>query len=259
MGYSIKYKSACARMAGRSHISTNTPCQDYVCTQRDGLNGLISISLSDGAGSCNLSHIGSRIIVKTVNNYLIKNFNVFLEKDTIKIKEEIIEEIRKNLYTRAKKDNQESIKAYSGTLLAVITNGFKYIALHLGDGVIGYIKNNMSFVLSEPLNGEYSNTTYFVTDKDATSSLRVYLGKIDTINSFVLMSDGTQDSLYDKKNNSLASAYIKLSEWLDKYSEKKVTKILNENIKEIFTKKSTDDCSIGMLNILKISKGENNG
>lgn len=255
MGSNIKFKAACAKGVGRSHLSTNTPCQDYICTYRNASEGLISISLSDGAGSCSLSHIGSRIIVKTVNTYLVKNFADLINSNDIENKKQnIITEIVKNLQSRVIKDNESSIKPYSGTLLAIVTDGEKYIAIHLGDGVIGCIDNNESKIISAPSNGEFSNTTYFVTDKDAVANLKVFTGDINTINSFILMSDGTQDSLYNKKENTLASAYIKLSEWLNNKTEKKVSKILDENVKKVFTQKSTDDCSIGLLNIVKKDK-----
>lgn len=251
MGINIKkFKAAFAKGVGRSHTSTSTPCQDYVCAHRDTKKGLISITLSDGAGSCALSHIGARIIVKTTNNYLVKNFDKLILGDFDVLKQNLIDDIKKNIHIRAIKDYQETLKPYSGTLLAVVTNGTNYIALHLGDGVIGCIDDNLIKVLSKPSNGEYSNTTFFVTDKDAVDNLKIYSGEINTISSFVIMSDGTQDSLYDKKNETLASAYSRLSEWLNKYSEKKLSKILTENIQKVFTQKSTDDCSIGIINII---------
>lgn len=251
MGNSIKLKVAFAKGVGRSHIATNTPCQDYVASKRDSKKGLLSITLSDGAGSCDLSHIGSRIIVKIVNNNLIKNFDYYYDEDISIITKNIITEIILELNKRSFKDKQDSIKSYSGTLLCVATNGENYISLHLGDGVIGYIENNAVKVLSEPSNGEYSNTTYFVTDKNAILNTKVYKGRVESISSFIIMSDGTEESLYDKKNKSIAQVYLKMSNWLSQYREKKVSKILCDNIIQVFTKKSMDDCSIGILNIIK--------
>jgi serine/threonine protein phosphatase PrpC len=253
VGTNIKFKAACAREVGRSHLSTNTPCQDYVCVQRNALNGIISISLSDGAGSCSLSHIGSRIIVKTTNSYLVQNFEKLISNpvniESAKI--DLIHQINNKFIERFEKDKVDSIKAYSGTLLAVATNGEKFIIVHLGDGVIGCVLNGSLSVLSAPSNGEFSNTTFFVTDKDANRNISIITGNIENISSFILMSDGTQDSLYSKKDNTLASACLKLSEWLNANTEKKVSKILSENAKKVFTQKSTDDCSIGILNIIK--------
>lgn len=256
MGNTIKFKAVCARGVGRSHASTQTPCQDYTSILRDTPKGLISVSLSDGAGSCSLSHIGSRIITKETNRYLVQHFHSLTDDNIELHKSNLLNQIKCKLAQRAVKDMECSIKPYSGTLLAVVTNGEKFIVLHLGDGVIGFMQDDQPLVLSMPSNGEYSNTTYFVTDKDALSNLRAYTGHIQTISSFILMSDGTQESLYDKKNGSLASAYLKLAEWLNQYSEKKVSKILSNNIKEVFTKKSSDDCSIAILNIIRLDNGQ---
>ncbi|MGJ0362296.1 PP2C family serine/threonine-protein phosphatase [Aliarcobacter cryaerophilus] len=253
MGSNIKFKAACSREVGRSHISTNTPCQDYISVQRSTLKGIVSISLSDGAGSCSLSHIGSRIIVKTTNSFIVEKFEKIVKNElSIEVaKSELINQINNKFVDRFSKDNVDSIKNYSGTLLAVATNGEKFIVIHLGDGVIGCVKNGTTKVLSAPSNGEFSNTTYFVTDKDAVEKITLINGDLEDISSFILMSDGTQDSLYCKKDNSLAPACLTLTEWLNNNTEKKTSRILRENAKKIFTQKSTDDCSIGILNIIK--------
>lgn len=252
MGSNIKFKAACSREVGRSHISTNTPCQDHVSVKRNAKKGLISISLSDGAGSCSLSHIGSRIIVKTANSFLIEHFEKLITNPTnVDIaKSNLICEINDKFIKRIPKDNAQSKKEYSGTLLSITTDGKNYVLTHLGDGVIGCVSNGKLSVLSAPSNGEFSNTTYFVTDSDAPAKINIVTGPLNGISSFILMSDGTQDSLYSKKENSLAPACLKLAEWLSINTEKKTSNILSQNAKQVFTQKSTDDCSIGILNII---------
>ena len=39
MGSNIKFKAACTKEVGRSHISTNTPCQDHVSVKRNAKKG----------------------------------------------------------------------------------------------------------------------------------------------------------------------------------------------------------------------------
>lgn len=249
MGKRLKMpKTAHAKGVGRSHISSGSPCQDYVVVSACKFKST-AIALSDGAGSCELSHIGSELITTTASSLLANHFNSFYFMNDSKLASLIIDKIQSILHVRALADGKENIKPYSGTLLAVAVSRGRFIAMHIGDGVIGHISDDAVNVLSAPENGEYSNTTFFASEKDAVSRLRVYKGSVKKGDSFILMSDGTEESLYDKRNKSLAPACVTMAKWLGLYSEAKVTKILEQNIAEVFTKKSTDDCSIALLRV----------
>ena len=61
------------------------------------------------------------------------------------------------------------------TLLFVSIKNNKYIAGHIGDGIIGIIdEKGDAIVLSEPENGEFANTTYFTTSENYKYHLRLY-------------------------------------------------------------------------------------
>lgn len=249
MGKRLKMlKTAHAKGVGRSHISSGSPCQDYVTVSSCKFKST-AIALSDGAGSCELSHIGAELITTTTSSLLAKHFNSFYCMNDSELAILIIDKIQLILHIRALADGKENIKPYSGTLLAVAVSRGRFIAMHIGDGVIGHITNDTASVLSVPENGEYSNTTFFASEKDAVSHLRIYKGSVQKGDSFILMSDGTEESLYDKNNKSLAPGCIIMAKWLGLYSEAKVTKILEQNITEVFTKKSSDDCSIALLRV----------
>ena len=96
-----------------------------------------------------------------------------------------------------------TVKDLASTLLFVAVKDDKFILGHLGDGVIGYLKNNCLKTASLPNNGEFSNETYFSTSKDASSHMKLAKGSVRDIDGFVLMSDGTADSFYNKKEKKL--------------------------------------------------------
>lgn len=105
-------------------------------------------------------------------------------------------------------------------------------------------------VLSHPDNGEYANTTFFITEPDAYTHFRIYSG-VHSAPSFALMSDGTAESLYLRLSGQTAPALLKLLEWTRELPKAKVEKILTSNLAQVFGARTTDDCSLGILSCLK--------
>jgi len=123
----------------------------------------------------------------------------------------------------------------------------KYLIVHIGDGVVGMLdSNDILSVLSNPDNGEYANYTYFTTCLDP-KRVRLYGGYIKDLNGLVLMSDGVEESLYHYKTKSLVPVTKDIIKLLDDYSSSEVSSILEDNLKNVFALKSSDDLSIAIL------------
>ena len=230
---------------GRGHISTETPCQDktYVCCEND----TYVIALADGAGSARLSHYGAECVTKTICESLIKEFDLyFSEDDGVAIKRKIIHDLR-DVLEGVVSEYACEIKDLASTLLVAAVNKDRYILIHIGDGVIGFLRDEELRVASQPENGEFANTTIFVTSMDVLHSMKILKGTLGTITGFVLMSDGTENSLYNKREKSLAPAVKKLM----KLSRVMVKECLESELKDCFEEvvkeATTDDCSIAML------------
>ena len=139
------------------------------------------------------------------------------------------------------------IKDLSSTLQFIAVYYDEYIIVHIGDGVIGTLNNNDNLsVLSAPENGEYSHLTYFTSTLDS-KRVRIYRGKIKDINGLILMSDGVEESLYNYQTKELAPVTGEIIKWLDYGNEKEVSSALDENLKNVFAVKSSDDLSIAIL------------
>lgn len=147
-------------------------------------------------------------------------------------------------YVRRK---QYGIEDLACTLLFAAYKDGHVLAGHLGDGVIGVHDGTEVRVLSLPENGEYANSTFFVTDKGALSHLRIY--QFDTTGSIglILMSDGTAESLFSRSTKELAPAVTTMFGWARKLPAKKLSVVLEKNLEHIFRAKTTDDCSIAIL------------
>ncbi|GAA0820847.1 PP2C family serine/threonine-protein phosphatase [Colwellia asteriadis] len=168
-------------VTGTSHLDKNIPCQD-AWQVTETATGLVAC-VSDGAGSAKHSHIGSRLLVDEVCQALDQQ--VALGESTIKSVTAAIRNVRETV------SQQGEIADYHATLCGVVTGIEGSVVFHLGDGVIiGVNPDDWSdFIVSEPENGEFAETTYFFTLPDWQSHLR-FICAPKRYTLWFLMSDG---------------------------------------------------------------------
>lgn len=239
-------------VTGKTHVKNGTVCQDKIFNIDK--NGVHVITLCDGAGSCANSHIGAEITSRVVGEFFANSYNEvlimledpngieLLRKSVIKI---VIDALNKYVTS----NHEINLNDLSCTLLFVVTFDNKYIAGHIGDGVIGVLKSNLLteniHVLSCPENGGAPNITYFVTDKDAVSRLRIYTGELSSIKGFILMSDGPEEALYG--NGQLSDNCKLLFEALNGSLDNEYNEFLKNVLSTKIASISYDDLSINIL------------
>jgi hypothetical protein len=211
------------------------------------------IALADGAGSRPRSEIGAEAVVRASLRMLLTQFDQIYgmcERNSNLARRHIHERLMCVLYREAVRHECE-VDALASTLLFVAHKGGRFIAAHVGDGVIVQVdEHGIAKTLSHPENGEYTNTTVFVTDLKSMENIRLFHGiSASSLSGFVLMSDGCAESLYEKKTGQPASAVAKLLLWNSEISKKKMESILTENMERVFSKKSSDDCSLAFMSI----------
>jgi hypothetical protein len=139
------------------------------------------------------------------------------------------------------------VRALASTLLVVAVSESSYLIMHIGDGVIGYLEDGEVNVASYPKNGEFSNITTFVTSSNALESMEIIKGDLKSISGFILMSDGTAESLYHRQTKSLSRAVIKLMQRTIMMDTNTFKKQLLTSLSSIIAQKTNDDCSIAIL------------
>lgn len=230
---------------GKSHIVDNTPCQDKVFSLNYNDNCIVS--LADGAGSAKYSHLGAEAVTKFICQDIDRNFEqYFKEEDGFVIKKLLIQSIQQLLQSVAEYNNC-TINDLASTLLMVAIKNDNFIIIHIGDGVIGYLSNKELKVASKPKNGEFVNTTIFTTSTNVLASMKIIKGKINDITGFVLMSDGTETSLYHKKENRLAPAIKNIMKYMNLIPTEKVQEQLDQSMEKIIRNNTNDDCSIILI------------
>ena len=77
--------------------------------------------------------------------------------------------------------------------------------------------------------------------------MRLIKGHINDIKSFILMSDGTEESFYDRRERKLAEVLKNIIEKMITEPVKEIQLKLEESFKNVIIQKTTDDCSIVIL------------
>lgn len=236
-------------MIGTSHLEQGKGCEDVIksITTED----TVAIALADGAGSFSKAFEGATIATEKCSKWLLNNFEWAYIAKKSDIKNRLLyNTIKKSIIRKAIKEKSK-LEEYSSTLLFVAIKGNRYIAGHIGDGVIGIITTSGdNVVLSEPERGEFANNTFFTTSSRIYRHFRLHRGTITHISSFFLMSDGSADCLYNQIGNTFAPAVNKFAISLAKASDVEVTKVNDELInvmEQHFSARTNDDCSFIML------------
>lgn len=240
------WKTIQCAVQGRGHIKGGVPCQDKTCALADADAGLYAIALADGAGSARLSHYGAATAASYICEEVAESFDDYFGADLSESADRLVEGLLARLAERAAELECE-VRELASTLLFVVVSDDRYIAGHIGDGVVGCLVGGELLVLSRPQNGEFANITTFVTSLGAAATMRLICATLEDIAGFVLMSDGTAASLYDKRAAALAPVVASLIERGAELDTAELEEQLAASFREVLTRATTDDCSIALL------------
>ena len=232
-------------VTGQGHRLRQLPCQDRTFTLER--NGVTAAALADGAGSAPLSHEGAEEAVRAACRVLCEQFDTFSGPATpFEMRRAVLEAVQGAILRRAQALDTRP-DALACTLLAVAVRGDRYLLFHVGDGVIGYQKEGVVRVASRPMNGEFANTTTFVTSRDALARSRVLRGSQPELEGFVLLSDGCEAALYHKGKARLAPLVGRLFQRAALLAPAVSAGQLRAVTEEILSRRTLDDCSLVLL------------
>ena len=230
---------------GTSHEELGMPCQDKTASAVYG--DCKVIALADGAGSACLSHAGAECAVQTMCSYMSTEFErLFANPNAAAVRAEIMALLHHKLRELAEVQGC-SMADLASTLLLAAVKRERYILLHLGDGLIAYRKNGVLRPASLPSNGEYANTTTFTTSSPERAGMRLIKGELGAIDGFVLMSDGSYASLYNKALAAPAPVLGWLMDLCSYLPAEEVEQGLEESLANDVRAMTADDCSIAVL------------
>jgi hypothetical protein len=238
------------QVRGRGHLREGTAVQDR--TKYLSRGGVQVLCLADGAGSASHSEFGAQAVVDEGCVALVDRFDDFATSDDgVGVKVELLDRLLSKVASVADRQDLE-LGDLASTFLCVAVSDNRFVGAHIGDGVIGYVKDGLLKVISAPDNDEFANQTTFVTSSRAAGSMRLFRGSLDGITGFVLMSDGTGESLFDSRTGQLALACLKLIAAVatapgGQSKTSKYKKRLRRFIGVTIRNATKDDCSIGIF------------
>jgi hypothetical protein len=198
-----------AKSIGKSHISSNDPCQDNKSYLKLSDNWGVAIT-SDGAGSAKLSHEGSKFISEKTPIYLKKIFETedWFNNNQLPTDERweticlgIFDTMKKLLNSYAIENNYE-FKDLACTVILMVYSNKGLLVSHIGDGRAGYCNTNGEWKSAiVPHKGEEANQTIFITsvwENLVLSDVKVPESRVirEPIKAFLLMSDGCEQHFY---------------------------------------------------------------
>ena len=176
---------------GTSHAASGQPCQDFCAGTRDGPT--LVAACADGAGSADLSHFGARAAVER-----------FLEVATTggsapdhATLEAWVDAARDGVLEEAARHGALPRQLACTLLVALVGDGWAAFA-QVGDGVIVFDAESGYELAFWPDNGEYANSTRFLTDDDYRKHLRIEV-VAQQVDELAVMTDGLQMLALDFK------------------------------------------------------------
>ena len=200
---------------GKRNTDFGLECQDYAKGILDEKRGRYVVTLADGSGVDNLAYEGAKLSSGHLCTLLIDNFDRYIGSREEVIRQEVYDNIRAGLLKFCA-ENECSIESVHSTLLGVVADepSNRFIAIHLGDGEITYVRNGKTSVLSFPENGVNKQYTYLTSLSNPKKHLRIYMGSLEGIDSFMLVSDGYM-YMQDSKNISRMDSIVDDASWIE--------------------------------------------
>ncbi len=188
-----------ASVVGSSHLTLGTPCQDasrvVEVETHAGPPALLCMA-ADGAGSAERAEVGARLAQQAFWSqaclYLRETSGgvASITRDTVV---SFLNCALDGLTSEAAAENRP-LRDYACTFLGAIVDAETAVFCQIGDGVIvraeadgqGYVP------VTWPENGEYANSTYFLTAEDAFLHLQ-FAAETGQVDEVALLTDGLQN------------------------------------------------------------------
>ena len=238
------WKWAAAALPGPAHQRNEIPCQD-AAEIRTG-PGCIAACLSDGLGSARLSHLGARAVATCVADLLARSQRSAFRGELSggSVLDAAMEAIE-----QAQAVHGGSLDDYACTLVALVISAKRAKSFHLGDGLIGMVEEGSPKVLSPPENYDFVNVVVSVTSPDAHRAMRAGSFSVSPlVTSFVLMTDGPQAALYDRRTGSLSQVVEQMAMWLRNGDREEVVHGIESAIRDHLFSHTDDDCALSLIN-----------
>jgi hypothetical protein len=204
------WKVLCGSVKGSSHELSGQPCQDYAhCRSFEVASNPVLVAVcSDGAGSALHADAGAKLACMTFLGAASKALNDGLRVTEIcqRLLLDWARQTRARLSLEACVRNLDP-REFACTLLTAIVSHEGAVFSQIGDGAIVVKTDKRYETVFWPQNGEYVNTTFFLTGADFEERLQVRsLGH--PVDDLALFTDGLQFLALDFASRSVHNPFF---------------------------------------------------
>jgi hypothetical protein len=191
----MSWKHLALSVVGPSHSIRNEPGQDYCRTgvfclrEQEFFIGLAA----DGAGSTANGGVGAEIACETLYARILdeirnKDWPATISDDEVR---EWIAAAREAIAARSG-GGGPGLRDYACTLIGVVATGGATLYFQIGDGCIVTGDGHTYRTIFWPEQGEYANTTFFITDEAFCDHIKIEHGE-DPPGEIAIFTDGLQN------------------------------------------------------------------
>lgn len=199
----MRWKFTSASVTGKAHSVRGENGQDSCragTVQISDTDFFIGIA-ADGAGSTTDGGRGADIASRTVYTFII---NALRERGDLT---SITDDVIRSWITAARDAivaeaviHKKNVKEYASTIIVAVAGNDRALFFQIGDGAIVTSNGSEYQTIFWPEQGEYANTTYFITDEQCLDHL--HIAHAESPDEIALFTDGLQNmvlSFADKK------------------------------------------------------------
>lgn len=263
-------------LTGESHILQQTVCQDSSFAAHTDTYTILIVS--DGAGSAELSHIGSARLTAALKRLLVTTYPILLSS-VLDTKEPVSKEtmtMLKNIITKhlvgtwmdlGTETNQPPEKFFA-TMLMSITGKEKTFWYKVGDGAIvvqhcfkntetnQYLFGWEAMGNYEKTKGQFQNQTHFISQHLTDEFIQYGCFDNREVSAIALMSDGIADRLISADQTIISDKMNWIAEEAKKsnlnmqtiYDFTRSNEFLNNELNGTWVRSHNgDDCSIAIM------------
>lgn len=207
------WRIVAASAIGTSHVASGTKCQDahgFSVFDASGEN-ILTLVVSDGAGSAKHSEMGAQCAVSTVRRQIERYFDQSgtFEALTRQVAASWLGKVQQALGEEAERLG-EPLKEFACTLLFAIVGNEHAAFFQIGDGAIvasGGLDDGFSYVFW-PQHGEFANTTNFVVSNDAFDVFEFEVSHRPGLKEVSLFSDGLENLVLHHATKTVHEAFF---------------------------------------------------
>ncbi len=190
-----RWRHIAASVIGSSHLTDGIPCQDANAAQvlfPDTDDEILVAAVADGAGTAEKSAEGSALVCRVFQKTVARTLSTQpIGPLTEAYMRGLFADTARQLFEYAK-ENGRAPRDYATTFLGLIADRHQTAIMHIGDGaIIRGMADETYECVSWPQNGEYINSTNFISEQNADEKLDLKI--LDTgVEEIAMFTDGIQ-------------------------------------------------------------------